>query len=108
MQAAGRAGAFDEPTPRTRRACRVLPPSVSLSLSLAHTSRLPRLYLETRSAGRRSGGKQGEGGAADDGGFQAAGGRKKKGSKKADPSMLGFSVESSRIMQGEIQFADGS
>ena len=45
-------------------------------------------------------------GADDPDGFTAAG--KKKGrSKKADPSMLGFSVESTRIMQGEIQFVDG-
>ena len=44
--------------------------------------------------------------AAADDGFQTAGkagskkGRGKKGS--LDPSLLGFSVESSRIMQGEI------
>ena len=63
--------------------------------------------LCVRRAGRRSG-KPGTGEAADDSGFQAAGGRKKKGSKKADPSMLGFSVESSRIMQGEIQYAEGA
>lgn len=40
---------------------------------------------------------------ADDG-FQAPGKAGKKGRKKGavDPSLLGFSVESSRIMQGEI------
>ncbi len=41
-------------------------------------------------------------------GFDVAGkGRRNKGKKKVDPTLLGFSVESSRIMQGEIQFADG-
>ena len=36
-------------------------------------------------------------------------GKKKGKSKKSsvDPSLLGFSVESSRIMQGELQFVEG-
>ncbi len=48
--------------------------------------------------------------AKDDDGVQTAGkagakrGKGKKGT--VDPSLLGFSVESSRIMQGEIQFAE--
>ena len=34
--------------------------------------------------------------------------KRKGGKKKAvDPALLGFSVESSRIMQGEIQFVEG-
>mmetsp|Transcript_50169 Transcript_50169/g.115794 ORF Transcript_50169/g.115794 Transcript_50169/m.115794 type:complete len:1111 (-) Transcript_50169:342-3674(-) len=46
-------------------------------------------------------------GGVDDG--EGAGRGKRKGKKKAavDPSLLGFSVESSRIMQGEIQFVEG-
>jgi len=47
-------------------------------------------------------------GAAEDDGFQTAGKAKKgKSKQKADPGLLGFSVESSRIMQGEIQFVEG-
>ena len=38
-------------------------------------------------------------------GFQTKG-RKGRGKKVADPSLLGFSVESSRIMQGEIDFPE--
>ena len=45
-------------------------------------------------------------GGGDDG-FEEAGKGRRKGKKKAvDPNLLGFSVESSRIMQGEIQFAE--
>ena len=58
----------------------------------------------TNSAGGKKGAKQ-----QDDDGFQAAG-KKKGGAKKGgkvDPSLLGFSSESSRIMQGEIQFVEG-
>mmetsp|Transcript_35262 Transcript_35262/g.92543 ORF Transcript_35262/g.92543 Transcript_35262/m.92543 type:complete len:149 (-) Transcript_35262:844-1290(-) len=47
-----------------------------------------------------------DGAAADDGGFAPAKSKKGKGKKTADPSMLGFSVESSRIMQGEIDFPE--
>jgi len=43
----------------------------------------------------------------EDDGFTSAGKGKKGRAKKADPSLLGFSVESSRIMQGEIQFVEG-
>ena len=43
----------------------------------------------------------------DENGFSAPKGRKGAPKKKvADPSMLGFSVESSRIMQGEIDFPE--
>ena len=44
-----------------------------------------------------------EGGAASAG--QSAKGKKgkKKNQKKIDPSLLGFSVESSRILQGELE-----
>ena len=46
--------------------------------------------------------------AEEDDGFAKVGkGKKGKGNKKADPSLLGFSVESSRIMQGEIEYAEG-
>jgi len=46
--------------------------------------------------------------SSEDDGFQTAGRGGKKGkAKKADPSLLGFSVESSRIMQGEIDFVQG-
>ena len=44
----------------------------------------------------------------DDDGF-TTGKSKRKGVKKGkavDPTLLGFSVESSRIMQGEMQFAE--
>ena len=55
------------------------------------------------SAGRsKVGGKEGD----DDGDGFAVAGKKKGRNKKADPSLLGFSVESSRIMQGEIQHAE--
>jgi hypothetical protein len=33
-------------------------------------------------------------------------GKKKKGKRQVDPSLLGFSVESNRIMQGAIERAD--
>ena len=39
---------------------------------------------------------------AEDDGFAVAGKKGKKKGGRADPSLLGFSVESSRIMQGEI------
>lgn len=42
----------------------------------------------------------------DNAGFEIAGKSKRKGKKKVDPSLLGFSVESSRIMQGEIDFPE--
>jgi len=39
---------------------------------------------------------------------EAAKAAKRKNKKKVvDPALLGFSVESSRIMQGEIQFVEG-
>ena len=44
----------------------------------------------------------------DDDGFATAGKKKGGKAKRADPSLLGFSVESSRIMQGEIQFVEGA
>ena len=61
-------------------------------------------------AGKKTKPEGGKQPAAEDDGFTAAGGRGKRagGRKaKADPSLLGFSVESSRIMQGEIQFVEG-
>jgi len=60
---------------------------------------------EWQTAGRK--GKESPAGAAADDGFQSAKGKKGR-SKRADPSLLGFSVESSRIMQGEIQFVEGT
>jgi len=33
--------------------------------------------------------------------------RAKSKMKAVDPSLLGYSVESSRIMQGELQFVEG-
>ena len=54
-----------------------------------------------RAGSRKSAGRS-PGDAADDGGFQQAKGKKGRSKQKADPSLLGFSVESSRIMQGEI------
>lgn len=35
-----------------------------------------------------------------------AGKKKSKNKKALDPSLLGFQVESSRIMQGELQFPE--
>ena len=57
-------------------------------------------------------GKKGKAAASpkEDDGFKQAGSAK-KGKKgkgvKVDPSLLGYSVESSRIMQGELQFVEG-
>ena len=42
----------------------------------------------------------------DDDGFTSKPAKGKRGKKVADPSLLGFSVESSRIMQGEIDFPE--
>ena len=57
----------------------------------------------------RAGGGGGDGGA-DGGGGEGAGGKggkkKARGKKVIDPTLLGFSVESSRIMQGEIEHAE--
>jgi hypothetical protein len=41
-----------------------------------------------------------------DGGFETAKGKRKGKKKSMDPSLLGFSVESSRIMQGELDFPE--
>jgi len=43
---------------------------------------------------------------ADEDGFEAGKGKRKGKKKAVDPSLLGFSVESSRIMQGEIDFPE--
>ena len=65
--------------------------------------------MPSRLAGRA--GSRGKASAppADDNWEKAGGAGKKKGKPKkaVDPSLLGFSVESSRIMQGELQFVDG-
>jgi len=52
-------------------------------------------------------GRSGKAAAADDWEPSKAGKKKGKGKKAVDPSLLGFSVESSRIMQGELQFVEG-
>ena len=66
-------------------------------------------HMPSRLAGRA--GSRGKASAppADDNWEKAGGAGKKKGKPKkaVDPSLLGFSVESSRIMQGELQFVDG-
>jgi len=63
---------------------------------------------EWQTAGRK--GKDsphGGGGREDENGFNQPKGKKAgRGKKVADPSLLGFSVESSRIMQGEIDFPE--
>ena len=68
----------------------------------------PASFLSVRASKRNP--KASPSGAGDDG-FQAAGkaGKAQKGKGKKgtmDPSLLGFSVESSRIMQGEIQLPE--
>jgi len=63
--------------------------------------------VDWQTAGRR-GGKDSPAtkGEEDANGFQAPRGKKNRGKKMSDPSLLGFSVESSRIMQGEIDFPE--
>jgi hypothetical protein len=62
---------------------------------------------EWQTAGRRAG-KEGASPSkgVDDDGFATKPAKSKRGKKVADPSLLGFSVESSRIMQGEIDFPE--
>lgn len=106
---------------RAARAARTAPLHASRRLALAppltpiclhcpsHPSTPPPLLFSacaSRSGSAKGKAKPSPSAAADDDGFQTAGkagskkGRGKKGS--LDPSLLGFSVESSRIMQGEI------
>ena len=55
--------------------------------------------------GKGKGGQQGAG-AEEDNEAPGKAGKKKKGKRQVDPSLLGFSVESNRIMQGSIERAD--
>jgi len=56
--------------------------------------------------GKKDKGKGGASPGGDDDGFAQPKGKKGRGKKLTDPSLLGFSVESSRIMQGEIDFPE--
>ena len=61
-------------------------------------------------AGRGNKGKDSDAAPEEDSdGFTQSKSKRKSGKKgkSLDPTMLGFSVESSRIMQGELQFVEG-
>ena len=60
---------------------------------------------EWQKAGRKGKESASPAGKVEDDGFQTKG-KKGRGKKAADSSLLGFSVESSRIMQGEIDFPE--
>ena len=95
------------PTPREDAAPRPLagdgpglPHRRSPALSIC-----PRLLCPPRVARSAKGKAKPAAAAQADDGFQApgkAGGKKGRKKGAVDPSLLGFSVESSRIMQGEI------